>query len=135
MGVPVEIVLIADQMFPEATLPDALVPALHMTGRQIGGCGDMARKSRLDQPPAFAEIGVTHRQGPDHMELIGQDHRRRNRKGPALAAEARCIAQNVDMAHQQIGPRVLQTHRKEVGATRHKKGRWLDHAATFPQIG
>jgi hypothetical protein len=72
---------IANQMLPEASLPDAAFAALdpnrtHVLLFRQGLC-----EVHLDQPPACREIGILPRQGPDRMEMVGENHKRVDREG------------------------------------------------------
>ena len=68
-----EVGVIADQVVPISPLPDAFFTAIPFAlgggFRHVMAFG----KGRFDQAPAGGEIGVTGRQGPDGVQVIGQN--------------------------------------------------------------
>ncbi len=92
-----QIIRVADQMFPEPALPYPVLTATTATLGAIAWRGNVTRKPRLDRTPAFGEIRVPIRQGPDHVQFVGQDNGGINLKGPAFATDPRGIAQKADM--------------------------------------
>lgn len=76
--VPVKVRLVADLMFPEAALPDrgfaAAGAARGLSSGQIKMTDASLRRQPFDQIPAQAVIGIVSRQGPDAMQMIGQQH-------------------------------------------------------------
>ena len=57
-----EILFVADQVLPEATLPDAAFAARNASRVAQFSCGNSLGEGDLDQPPAQGEIGVAGRQ-------------------------------------------------------------------------
>lgn len=76
--VPVKVRLVADLMFPEAALPDrgfaATGAARGLSFGQIKMTGASLRGQAFDQIPAQAVIGIVSRQGPEAVQVIGQQH-------------------------------------------------------------
>jgi hypothetical protein len=53
------------------------------------------------------------------MQFARQYDSRFNLEWPTVQAQLSCMAQYIDMTDQEIGPLILQTHGKEISATRH----------------
>ena len=71
--VPREVARVADQVFPEPSLPDA-ARALGELARaaRTGFAGDPG-EAGLDPLPARGEVGVALGEGSDHVEVVGRD--------------------------------------------------------------
>ena len=75
-----KIVLIADRVLPIAPLPDATLPLGGTASRnRLAGC-EVARKRRLNQPPARCEIPVALGERPDRMQMIRENNHRVDRE-------------------------------------------------------
>jgi hypothetical protein len=55
----------------------------------------------FNQPPAGREIGISRRQGLDHMHVIWQQYDSFNRKGTFRADSLNCLAQSPP--HRRFG--------------------------------
>lgn len=74
-----KLTLIADDMFPKAPLPDATLAFA------VDAAADMVRakspgKPRLDPTPAARVVGIVIGKPPDHVQMVGQQHRRQHRE-------------------------------------------------------
>ena len=82
------IVIIANFVFPKPALPDRAFSFLLFRcvypGLSVKKRFRAFGKSRLDQTPAFGEIVVTFRQGPDTMQVIRQQYPGIDGKGVML---------------------------------------------------
>lgn len=58
-----QILVVSDQVFPEAPLPEVVFAAPIATERHTLA-QERARKSRLDRPPASREVSISFRQRP-----------------------------------------------------------------------
>ena len=64
LDVAAEILVVADQMFPEAALPDGAFAARNADRAARFGLGNGLGEGDFDQPPAQRKIGVIRRQRP-----------------------------------------------------------------------
>lgn len=71
---------VADVMFPKAALPDAFFPSFDMTVA-ANPIWQLAGKPRFYGPPPTGIIAIPIGQGPDHMQVIGQNHPSVDQKG------------------------------------------------------
>lgn len=103
-----EILVIANVMFPKPPLPNATFPPHQMAGAQGAG-GQSAREPRFDQPPPRAEIAIIRWHGPDAMHMIGQNHPSVDTKGPLKARARDRTAQSVNFVAKQGRSRLRQS--------------------------
>jgi hypothetical protein len=68
------ILIVADQMFPEAALPDGAFAARDADRAPALGLGNGVGEGDFDQPSAHRKIGVTGRQRPNRVDVIRQHH-------------------------------------------------------------
>src|SRR5947208_5000022 len=69
-----KIVLIADRMLPITPLPDAALALRGAASRNRLAGSEVARKRRLDQPPARCKVTVAFGEGPDRMQMIRENN-------------------------------------------------------------
>jgi len=67
-----EIVVVADQVFPEAPLPE-IIFAAPVAHERRAVANQPATERRLDRPPASRKVGVALRQGPERVQMVRQD--------------------------------------------------------------
>ena len=67
IDMPGEIVFVRDQVFPEATLPDAAFGFVEAAWRTPFAGGNSPRKGGFDVPPAGGIVGIAFRQAPQAM--------------------------------------------------------------------
>jgi hypothetical protein len=113
-----EIISVADQMFPEPTLPNPFFALPQRWTECHDRRGQMSGKGGFDEPPSVRKIVIARRQGPDHLNLRGQDHCRINAKRHPLLTQPRGITQKRNLRYQQIRLWVAQVDAKVIGATR-----------------
>ena len=76
IDVPLEIPVVANQVFPVSALPDAALASFYaargpsLTGRYG------ARKPGFDQSPAGLVVRIAGRQSPNAVQVFGQDDHR-----------------------------------------------------------
>ena len=106
-----EVALVAQDMLPIPLLPDIF---------KIAALAEPC----LDQPPARHEIGITIWQGPDAVQVIGQDDDSVDSEWPFMAHGAKSIAQHVHgSGGSKNGPATGSHHREEKAAA------WLECAS------
>jgi hypothetical protein len=64
---------VADQVLPEAALPDAALVARDANGTASLQLRQTLREAALDQPPTGREVAIAWRQLQDRMQVIWQD--------------------------------------------------------------
>ena len=67
-----EVVVVADQVFPEAPLPE-IVFAAPVADERHAVARQRAREAGLDRLPASGEVGVAFRQPPQGVQIVRQD--------------------------------------------------------------
>jgi hypothetical protein len=118
--VAAKILLIADQMFPEPTLPDGAFTSRNADVAPRLGRGNGLGEGDLNQPPAQRKIGVAGRQCPNCVDVIRQDHHGVDRKRMARLRDARRVAQRVDMVRQKAALPVQQVDGEEPASAGHE---------------
>ena len=96
-----QIGVVANGVLPIATLPDALLSFGNFA------CGSRlrikaTRKAALDQAPARGKIGVAFRQGPEGVQVIGQDANRDRFKRSTLLDCPVNPPEAVDLLEQKV---------------------------------
>ncbi len=76
IDVPLEILVVANQVFPVSALPHTALAPVYAAHRPSFTDRDGTRKPRLDQSPARRVVRVAGRQGPDEVQVFGQDDHR-----------------------------------------------------------
>ena len=114
----IEIVFVSHEVFPEAALPDAAFAGA-AAWRRVAVFRQGFREVLLDQAPARGEIRIALGQGPDAMEMIGQDADRHGVERPCPGDRGIGGPKAPDFLRQQTGPPVLQGGGKEIRAARH----------------
>ena len=92
---------VPDQMFPEPSLPYPAFVASDPNGTEPFQFRQRSRKAALNKPPAAGEIGITSRQGPDSMHMIGQHDNGVDPEREFLLRPDDRVAQGTDMFDQQ----------------------------------
>ena len=104
LDVAAEILVVADQVFPKPTLPDASFAARKAHRASQLGLRNGFGEVDFDQPPTQRKIGVAGRQRPNRVDMIGQHHHGVDRKGVARPRKPRRLAQHVDIVRQKASP-------------------------------
>ena len=94
--------IVADEMFPIASLPDAAFASSLACGAAVLGGLDVFTELFLDAPPTTAEIAVSGWQGCDAMQMIGQDDPGVDPESSFSCRVDYCHFQSVDFTNQQI---------------------------------
>lgn len=93
IAMPLKIALVSQSVFPVASLPNTtLALALAASGNLLA-CLDTMREECFDQPPSGRIIGVSRRERPDRVQMVGQDHDRIESEGMARTDSAKSLAQ------------------------------------------
>lgn len=132
--VPRKIVIVPNQMFPITSLPDTPLSLGNTAGIDPLTWRQAARNPRLDQRPAAGIIHIPVGQGPQGVEVVGQDHDGIDGKGVTFPHTAHHSAQNVHVFNQQATPPIDQIDREEIGGTRHM-GTTVEHRSFTPKRG
>src|SRR6266702_5258483 len=118
---------IADQMLPEAALPNAAFGARLANGTETFLLRQCFGRATFDQPPAGREIAVAGRQGPDRMQMIGQDDERVDVEGMTMTCRGDRIAQGRDMVDEQALLPLQQVDREEEASARDECATIIGH--------
>src|SRR5574338_424413 len=128
-----EVALITDQVFPKAPLPDAAFSACSPHGGASFVDWQPLREVGLDQSPARREIRVSEGKFDDAMHVLRQDYPTMNGEGVPPANIPKYIAQQVDMAGEQVIAVPLQDiDREEIGAAWIPGATVVGHARIVP---
>src|SRR5688500_6215384 len=92
-----QIVVVADQVLPIASLPQAAFGFRQAPLRAAFSRWYRARESRLDVPPSRRDVQVALGHGPDAMQVIRQDDACGHREWACRPRLAKSIAQQVDV--------------------------------------
>src|SRR5690348_7459989 len=87
---------VADQVLPEAALPDAALVARNANGAALLVFRKRLLEPALDQSPARREVAIACWQPPDRMQMIGQHDERGNFEPVGLPRRGDCLAQISD---------------------------------------
>src|SRR5580704_7412981 len=134
VGMPREILFIAQSMLPIAPLQNAAFALLRaargpaLAGRQA------AREHRLDQPPPQRKISVAFRQRPDRMQMVRQDDDGFDVERMAPPNMAECLAQQVDVIDEKTQTAVSQIGREEKAAAADKVSPIVRHHASVARL-
>ena len=81
-----EVTIISDLVFPKTVLPDRLLAfnkaGIRLTTPEFGMA--FPAEITLYLPPSHRKIGVVFRQGPNTMQMVGQQHKGIYGKGVAI---------------------------------------------------
>ncbi len=113
------IAFIADHVLPEAPLPDAAFAARDANIAPKFVFWKRSCKPALDQPPSRREIAILRGQGPDRMDMIGQNDERVDRKRMVSPRRDHRLARERNVIDEQGLPPLLQVHREEEAPARH----------------
>src|SRR5438477_11148487 len=108
LDVPAKILLVADQVFPEPTLPNRTFPPRNSDRAAQLGFRNSLGEADLDQPPAYRKISVVRRQGPNRVNVFGQHDHRVDRKRVPRLGDPSCLAQCCDMIGEKAGSPIQQ---------------------------
>jgi hypothetical protein len=127
LDVSAEILLVADQMFPKSTLPDAPFATLPPNLAAPLGLGNGLSEADFYQPPTQREIGVARRQRPNRVDMFGQYHHRVDRKRVAHLDDAHCLAQGADILRQKAASPVQEIDGEEPASPRYESATIIRH--------
>jgi hypothetical protein len=120
IDVPLEILLVAQRMFPVSSLPNTALASGGAARRNRFASGQGAGECRFDQAPAHGKIGVAFRQSPNRMKMLRQHHNRIEYKSVTLPHITECGTQFADMADEKTGFAVGQIDREEIAGAANK---------------
>lgn len=138
--VPLEISVVPDGVFPEASLPhpSSAIALLRPTHRPLdaGGAQPGLREFLLEIAPPRREIMVAVRQGPDCMNVIRQEDDRVNIEGPACLCSPNGTAESIPCYRRAEDRRPIEgDDREEEGAARNKGSPVFRHGVFLRIVG
>ena len=110
-----QVALVANELLPITTLPDAAFAAVLTDGTELIDFRDRFREADLDPAPSDREIRVTLRQCPNSMDMIWQYHHRVDLEGKPVPGLADSTAKIFDIVDQQTTVAVKKIDREEIG--------------------
>jgi hypothetical protein len=114
--VPRKIAFVAERVLPITPLPNAALAFAGTACRDRLVEGQGVREYCFDEAPAQRKIGIAFGQGPNGMQVVGQNDDRLEIEGMAASDIAECPAQRVDVGREQTPPAIGQIHREEKAA-------------------
>src|SRR5215468_3629468 len=130
VDVAFEIGLIADRVFPIATLPNAFL-ALQSLALRARPRFDSAGKATFDEAPSAGEIRIVRRERPQCMEVIRQDANRYSFKWTTLLNNAIGLSQPIDFSGQQIAGAVGQHNGEKEDTAFDTRAKIIRHGAVY----
>ena len=121
-----QVSFVADEMFPEAALPDAAFAVAAALGGIIRPRYGF-REVQLYEAPACREIGVAFWQAPDAMEMVWQDADGDCLERPCFAYGLVGRSQFFDFICEKTGLAVGEIDREEVSAAGHVETAIIRH--------
>lgn len=134
IDVTAHVLVIANQMFPVATLPDAPFTADDASSGSPLIPGQSTREARLDVRPAIGVVGIIVREAPDAVQVVGQDHDGQHFERPRRLRRPERCPQLIRMLHQQTTAAFQKIDGEEVGAARHTGATIVRHAASVAAV-
>lgn len=122
-----EIIIVTNQMLPIASLPDTSLPAGDAPFASPFIPGQTTRETCLDLRPAIGIVGITGRQTPHAMQVIGQHHDRQHIERPSRLFRPERGTQIVHPLHQQPATALQQIDGEEIGAAGHTDATIVRH--------
>ncbi len=122
-----EIIIVTNQMLPIASLPDTSLPAGDAPFASPFIPGQTTRETCLDLCPAIGIVGITGRQTPHAMQVIGQHHDRQHIERPSRLRRPERGTQIVHPLHQQPATALQQIDGEETGAAGHTDATIVRH--------
>lgn len=114
IGMAIEIFLVANQVFPKPSLPNAPLSARLAARRNMFAFLDCAGKTALDQIPAHGKIRIAFRQCHYAVQMFRQDYDRSNAVRMPLANRLERCTQRIQMIHEQaVSLAARKVHREE----------------------
>jgi len=113
-----EVPLITQHMLPVARLPDpGLAPAIGSD--RHAACPQVSGEQYLELADSRRVVLIASRQAHHQMQVLRQNHHRIDMKGPAQLRLAKALAQQIDMARQQILAAIRQGQGEEIAGARY----------------
>ena len=127
VNVTIEVIFIADEMFPIAPLPNpafsARSPYVAPRFRRREGFREMA----FDQTPAGWKIAIPRRQCPNGVEVLRQHDPSIDVEGEPPLDLGGCFSKRVDMIDQQAAIAILKIDREEPATTGNEQAAIIRH--------
>jgi hypothetical protein len=108
-----EVGIVADGVLPKAALPYAFFASADFTPASLRIGRETAGEIVLYQAPAAGKIRVVGREGPNRVQVIGQDADRNRLEGVTSACSRVSAAKPLDVPHEEAGRTVGESHSEE----------------------
>lgn len=135
LDVRAHIPLIAQQPLPIPPLPDPTLLLRQLSPRAPFLARQPAGKQRLNMPPPRRIVGITLRETPDAMKMLGQHHYRHDLERPRRPRRPKRLSQQPNMLHQQRLSTIQQIHGEEIHPSRHPHATIVRHAPACRPTG
>jgi len=110
---PLQVVSVANGVFPEPALPDATLAIASTTNDHT--IGAQARgEAGLDQPPTHRVAIIAFWKSPDAVQVIGKDHDSVGTKGMPLAHQRIGVTQAMDVVDKQACRAIAESQCEEI---------------------
>ena len=120
VGMPREILFIAQSMLPIAPLPNAAFALFRAARRNALAGTQLARECGLEQPPPQRKISVVFWQCPDRVQMVRQNDDGLDVEWMASPDIAECLAQEIDVIDEKMQAAISQIGREEKAPPRTK---------------
>jgi len=124
---PMQIMIVAYQMLPVATLPDTALATSDAPLASPFLFGQATREPRFDLRPTIRIVVIASRQTPDAMQMIGQHHNGHDLERTNRLRRAKRRTQIIHALHEPPTMTLQKIHGEEIGATRHTHAAIVRH--------
>ena len=112
----VQVIIVPDYVFPETALPDAAFALANARCTHAFAPLDATDEPGFDQHPPHRAIAIACRQCPDRMQVIRQDHPRKDIERMPFLDDAYGPSQICNPIDQQRAGTFGKIHREEIGS-------------------
>jgi hypothetical protein len=123
--------LVADCVFPEASLPDIRF-SLGVNGDGMAVSTQVANESGLDHAPSFRIIVITFRQSPDRVQMVRHDDGRNDHEWAPRTYKCMGVTQLSDCIDEQSRRSISKRDREEKRAAGHAVSTVSNHRHSLP---
>ena len=131
--VALQVLFVANEMFPIATLPDATLPSRHPLRTPALVDWKPTRESALDLRPSISVVRIARGQPPEAMKVIRKDHDRNDFEWSYRMRGMEGCSQIDDVLDQQPPTSLQQIDCEEIGAAWHLRAKVIRHSSKLAQ--